>query len=347
LTNLNSIPWQQLAAQELDQPGEPRLRMSNAGKCPRALAYAAQGIPESDPPDGHSRNRMALGHMAEVLILRDLESRGWETDHTVLSPGGQLELELKVPGAGAAITGHPDGVCRHPEFTRDRWITLECKSMSISRGQETEERGVAEVYPQYLAQISLYARRLHQMGLVCHPERGLFAMMDRDGRPLPPERVSWEPELADGVLEKLKDLLREVEARAVPERPQPASSMECRYCSYHSLCRGPRTEKEEPANGRKASVLSQDPEVKEAAAEWLELKPRMDRVKDVLQEASDEAGKIDVAAGGVTAGYFQPKNRPNYDAGELERLVPADILRRCLSPRQDRRQGFWIRKSSY
>jgi hypothetical protein len=31
---------------------------------------------------------MALGHMAEILIIRDLEERGWETDHTVLSENG-------------------------------------------------------------------------------------------------------------------------------------------------------------------------------------------------------------------------------------------------------------------
>ena len=63
--------------------------------------------------------------------------------------------------------------------------------MSIERGRDTERQGVGPTYPHYLVRISLYARRMHEMGLLSHPERGIFAMTDRDRRPLPPERGSW------------------------------------------------------------------------------------------------------------------------------------------------------------
>ena len=83
-----------------------------------------------------------------------------------------------------------------------------------------------------------------------------------------------------------------------------------------------------------------------AGKEWQKLKPKWDRVKNVFQEASDQAGKINIVAGPVTGGYFQPKHRPAYDLTQLARLVPADILKKCLAPRQDRREGFWMRSTN-
>ena len=42
--------WQALCREELDEDDHPYLRMSSSAKCHRALAYAAQRTPESDPP---------------------------------------------------------------------------------------------------------------------------------------------------------------------------------------------------------------------------------------------------------------------------------------------------------
>ena len=120
--------------------------------------------------------------------------------------------KLEIPGAGATIKGHPDGTCRHPDFTKDQWVTLECKSMGMDQALDVEESGVAAVYPAYVAQISLYSRKLHEMKLVAHPERGIFAMMDRDGRMLPPERIAWERERVDETLEKLAEIVRSAQA---------------------------------------------------------------------------------------------------------------------------------------
>ena len=46
-----SDTWQQLASVDLDVEQSPRLRMSAAGHCPAAIAYAAHGYQETDPPD--------------------------------------------------------------------------------------------------------------------------------------------------------------------------------------------------------------------------------------------------------------------------------------------------------
>ncbi len=215
------LNWQPIASQDIDREQPPHLRISSAGKCVRAQTYAAMQTPESNPPGRHARNRMALGHMAEVLIVKGLENNGWETGNTVLSESGQLDLELDIPGAGTTIKGHPDGVCRHPAFTNNLWVTLECKSMSVDRGRDVERNGVAAVYPAYLTQISLYGRKLHEMELVSHAERGVFAMMDRDGRMLPPERIAWPRQDVDQILEKLAVIVESARAGKLPNGPTP------------------------------------------------------------------------------------------------------------------------------
>ena len=75
------------------------------------------------------------------------------------------------------------------------------------------------------------------------------------------------------------------------------------------------------------------------------MKPEVDEIKDVLQTASDAAGKKDVVVGMVIAGYFQPRNPPMYNPAKLDKLVPGDILRKCRLPEEEKRQGFWIRQA--
>ena len=239
----------------------------------------------------------------------------------------------------------------HPDFTKGKWVPLECKSMSVDRGHETQKLGVAETYPEYMVQISLYGRELHRMGLVSHSTVGVFAMIDRDGRPLPPERVTWDQSLVTDTLDKLKMVVDTVAQEELPDRPYGPNSLKCRYCNYNLACRGPEQEVTQQVrytdNGYETKQVwnTDDPEVLSAAQTWLEMKPKVDEVKDALQSASDAAGKVDVIAGVVIAGYFEPRNPPRYSTTQLEKSVPADILRKCLLPEEEARSGFWIRKA--
>ena len=343
--DLKENQWQLLATEDLTKPPSPtRLRISSSGQCERALVYVAQGLPESDPPDQAARNRMALGHMAEILIILDLHQNGWETKYTVIDHG-QLTVKVHITGTDLTLRGHPDGICRHPNFTKNHWVTLECKSMSTVMADRVTEQGVAAVYPKYINQISLYADQLHQKKLVSHPNYGVFAMMDRNGDPMPPERSSWQPDHALQTIERLKLALERADAGHIPERPYPPDSFDCRYCNFHSLCRGARTVQSEPEDPYVSGTRTTDPDILEAARIWLSMDQEQKRVKRILQNASDSSGKINIIAGDVTAGYFQPRNQPLYDARTLQQMIPADILRQCLSPHQDRREGFWIRRT--
>ena len=170
-------------------------------------------------------------------------------------------------------------------------------------------------------------------------------MMDRNGDPLPPERATWEESHASNTLEYLAGILDKAQRNHIPDRPYPPDSFECRYCPYHSLCRGPRTITDEPDEPFTAAVQATDPDTLEAAESWLRMDPELKRVKRTLQNASDNANKADVIAGNLRAGYFQPKKPPLYDPTLLRQRIPADILKECLMPFQDRREGFWIRRN--
>ncbi len=143
--------WQRLAREDFERIQPTTLRFSGASRCVREQTYNAMGMERSDPPVGQELNRILLGHPAEILIVMTLEKAGWETRHTVLSEDGQLEVSTTLPESGKVVSGHPDGICRHPDFTRNMWVTLECKSMSVERADEVLRDGVAAVYPRSTA----------------------------------------------------------------------------------------------------------------------------------------------------------------------------------------------------
>ena len=338
--------WQMAVSRELDQREDPKLRVSSAGRCPRALGYAALAKEESNPPGQQALNRMALGHMAEILIIKEMEKNGWETENTVLSRGGQMELELEIPNTGGVkMTGHPDGKCRHEELTRNFWIPLECKSMSPDKGEEIQKDKIITVYPGYLAQISLYGREMKRREEVNHGERGIFGMMDREGRLLPPERATWKKEYVDQLLEKTAAVVNLADKGEVQDRPYAQSSTECRYCNYHSLCWGTELKPEPESPNGKKTVTSKEPQVMEAARTWAELKPRVDKARDMLQAVSNSNDMADVEVEGIIGGYFQPRSERLYDSDALEKSVPADILKRCMINAREKLPAFWVRPS--
>ncbi len=156
--------WQRMAREDFEQIQGTRLRLSGASRCVREQAYNAMELEQSDPADGQARNRMLLGHAAEILIVMVLEKNGWETKHTVLSEESQLELSITLPKSGRVVTGDPDGICRHEVFTKGLWVTLECKSMSVVRADEVLLNGVALTYhPHYISQTALYGQRLYDL----------------------------------------------------------------------------------------------------------------------------------------------------------------------------------------
>jgi len=98
-----------------------RFRHSDAGKCSRAIAYTAAGIPKSDPMDITGVWNTSLG----TLIHEQ-----WQEALAARFP--DAEIEVKCATVGADGSGHIDAVIITGPFDEDGWgkvIAYELKTM--------------------------------------------------------------------------------------------------------------------------------------------------------------------------------------------------------------------------
>lgn len=311
------------------------IRMSSAGHCPRQQAYASLGHQATDPPDRQAENRMALGDAAENILIANLTADGWQVLHTRAVPGGeQLAIGLDHP----PMTGHPDGVCRHPIHTDGRRLTLECKSMSSDRLRQVEQDGIPAVFPDYLAQVAFYSRILYELDIVDDPRQAVFAYMDREGNQPAPELVSWDADYERELRRRVTETWGQIAEGRLPARPYPADDPHCRYCRFFSLCQGQMPDWQDLPRPQ----ATEDRAVIAAANRWLEANEQRNAAKTVLQAACPDPESAGLIAGDVIASWFLPRRSEYYDTDLLRRWLTADQLR--AARRRDRAEpAFWIR----
>jgi hypothetical protein len=344
VTEAEPANWQQGFAAEIQRSqGGCGLRVSSAGRCVRRQTYAASGAEETDEGDDRSPARLALGHALEVLIVLNLRNADWETQWTVLD-GGQSELALaEMP----FVRGHPDGICRHPKHTNNMWVTLECKSMGSNRADLVFADGVFAHYEEYRSQIALYGRQMYREGKVDHPERGVFAMMDREGKPMTPERVAWAPHHFDEAVERLKVAKAHADAGTLPERPYQPDDENCVFCPFRTRCW--ELDATPAPAGRavwksQGNVTLNDSKLEKRVANYAAAMRDRREVTKVLEEQCQLYGDATVEVGGLVAGYFYPPDSVTYDDGKLAQHMTAEQIRECRAAPPTRR--FWIRPAS-
>ena len=325
----------------IDRPGY--LRLSQTGQCQRKLHYTHAGELPSNPTNQERRNKLAMGHALEVLAIISFREHGWETRYTCLDDGGQLTVETSVDGLSEPVSGHPDGICRHPQFTNDKWIPLEVKSMPEFRAEKVEELGLAKVEPSYVMQIAMYGRLLFDQGLTEHHDRGVFAIITREGRMLAPELLKWRSNLSDAGHQRLATAVYTNNQGEPPERPYDDPNHEpCSYCQFRDLCWGNEILSDlQPIIRGQATEMDHDPEAVQAAQDWARAKQLMDQSKSVLEAKLAANGNIPIAAAGVKAEYFRPNEANNYDMAELGRYLTGQIMRQHQNPQRPNRV-LWV-----
>jgi hypothetical protein len=213
-----------------DEPAVPgKLRLSAAGKCPRALAYAYHGF-ERNGKEKDSRSCIVFfqGDMVEAMIVQLARLAGC----TLLGVGTN-QVTVKVNVSGVDVVGHPDGFLIHEGMR-----LLEVKSMS-SYAYDRFERG--DIDEGYLSQIMMYldASDLDSCVLVAvNKDSGVMS-----------EKIIHRDEKK--TLETVKNM--ELVIKSTPEKlPDAPTSYDhdkkgiypwqCLYCSYFGTCR-PNAEK--------------------------------------------------------------------------------------------------------
>lgn len=209
-----------------------KLRLSAAGKCPRALAYAYHGF-ERKGKEKDSRSCVVFfqGDMVEAMVVQLAKLSGC----TLLGTGiNQVPVSLGINGT--SIPGHPDGFLIHDQEI----LLFECKSMSSFSYARFEQ---GELDPGYIAQMECYMETVSKS-----VRRACIVAVNKDSGVMN-ERII---DRTDGLISEIRLNLAQVIKSAPETLPDAPTSYDpdakglypwqCLYCSYWGLCR-PNAEK--------------------------------------------------------------------------------------------------------
>ncbi len=328
-----------MSNQDTSQEFPIPIRMSGAGYCPRKQAYRSLGYEESDPPDRRALNVMALGDAAEDILIRNMIEDGWQVLYTRAVDDSQ---QLSIGNVDPPMTGHPDGICRHPIHTDNRWITLECKSMSPERLEQVEINGLFVIYPEYVAQACFYARILFNLEIVSEPRAAIFATMDREGRNPAPDWVQWSPDFEKSIRAAISQNWAAIQRGEVPPAPYQPDDDPCKICNYFTLCHDLPPEKRWSPD----STDITEPRLLAAAEQWLQANEARKAARAIIAEAVPYREAAPAAViGNAKASWFIPDAPVKFDMDRLRQMLTEDQIRWA------RRSGktepaLWIRPLS-
>lgn len=209
---------------KLPERKERAIGLSQAGNCPRSIAYRHNGYPETPHPYLDPVKRLlslevgrALHDRVRSLIegVRDMER---EVFHEVLP--------------GVVVRGHIDGLVPHPE-EEGRLLLLEMKTMA-PYGFERLVKG-EEIDRAYLVQISLYLEALLPEGV----NEALFVGLNKADGSLHTRIVPYDPALAEEGKRNLA-LALSLPPEKVPRAHAPDERgnlpWQCTYCAFWAHC---------------------------------------------------------------------------------------------------------------
>lgn len=208
---------------KLPERKERTIGLSQAGNCPRSIAYRHNGYSETPHP-----------HLDPVKRFLSLEvGRALHERVRSLIDGVQdVEREVSLEVApGVAVQGHIDGLVPNPED--GSLLLLEMKTMA-PYGFERLARG-GEVDRPYLVQISLYLEALLPEGV----SEALFVALNKGDGALHTRIVPYDPALAEEGKRNLA-LALSLPPEEVPQAHAPDERgnlpWQCTYCAFWAHC---------------------------------------------------------------------------------------------------------------
>lgn len=163
------------------------------------------------------------GNMYEDALVQELEKIGF-----VLSDTGNQQRYYSL---GPHMGGSPDGIIISgvPESPFIPHL-LECKSHNENQFNKLVTSGVRESHFQHWVQcqVYMYAAKL---------DRALYVAVCKNDSRVYTERVRYEKDVAEAIIERGRDIVFTLE---VPDKPANLTpdSEECTYCPMKELCEG-------------------------------------------------------------------------------------------------------------
>ncbi len=194
----------------------PIIRMSESGKCPRALSAQLLGY-KTEPAPPWLEQAATEGNWHEKRIKEELRAEGY----TVFNE--QKELKLEFPEYG--LIGHCDGMVAQ---AGEEVMLLEVKSMSQYEFDRWSKGGFEE-FPAYAAQLTCY---LESSML----SKALYIVKNRNSGYTDKRFIYNYPIMIPDVLASINLAVRYYNAGQLAPVTPDLSSIECKRCAYKSLC---------------------------------------------------------------------------------------------------------------
>ena len=208
------------------------IRGSEIGKCSRRLGYQLLQYEGAPMPTGIGQT-FSAGRFYEALVVAALESIGFELW------GSQDEVRCDDP----PITGHTDGYVI--PYDREAPMLLEVKSANDRWFADLCKSGVTVVYPDYLAQMTVYMGLDNQKDPDVPPlTQALLVVTCKNFADIYTEIVDFDPALFSHLLDKVRSTWEITRRGDLPSPEYHKSSRACGQCSYRALCPG------KPASGK-------------------------------------------------------------------------------------------------
>lgn len=201
-----------------------------AGKCSRRAVYTLLGFPEPEMTPGALRIIENGNSMQERYQL-------WLKEAGLL-----IQKEYPVRSDELLISGRCDGIL----VIDGKLYVLELKSTGLSNFQEMARTKKPD--PEYADQLMLYMHLTEIPNGIILVE-GIIT--DRGKVQAPPDdpeagfymsehllefHVSYDPEHAGRLVEKVKKINACVSQGLLPERDYPLNSKQCRFCPFRERC---------------------------------------------------------------------------------------------------------------
>jgi len=192
-------------------------RMSEAGKCPRALSAQLLGMEGEVIPEFVMR-AAEEGNWHEARIIEKLKEQDNIFDQ-------QLEVVLEYPSFN--LIGHIDGKIQDYDLQRGVKL-LEIKTMSQYEFDRWM-KGRFEAFPNYAAQVTCYmeATRLDEC---------LYIVKNRSSGYEDRQVLTEPPSDFSSVISKLDWIEECIDGKHLAEADFDPQSIECRRCEYKQLC---------------------------------------------------------------------------------------------------------------
>ncbi len=207
---------QGIVKERVDEPFRSPLRMSNSGKCAKAIAYQYHGFP-SEPLPPRSLMVFRLGHTIETEVKALIKKYCSHLNLTY--PTDTISYEVD----GKCIEGHVDGFI-------DSDGILEVKSINGMRFKMLDREGVP---PDYVRQCNSYLKATGRKYV-------LVLFYCKDTSHLKEITIRYDPSVMEEIQARFLSVIQSTKDKLPPREYEPLKSgqlpWQCSYCSFTQPC---------------------------------------------------------------------------------------------------------------